>query len=85
MRRQLSCHVGLCGVHLLDALRPTDSKLSDSCDQPRPRAPCLAQTRATGANVGACGFVDVLCFSRYCENAEQREDAFSQAASELEG
>ena len=32
MRRQLSCHVGLYGVHLLDALRPTDSKLSDSCD-----------------------------------------------------
>ena len=55
MRRQLSCYVGLCGVHLLDALRPTDSKLSDSCD------------------------------SRYCENAEQREDAFNQAASELEG
>ena len=45
----------------------------------------LKQERPTGANVGACGFVDVLCFSRCCENAEQREDAFNQAASELEG
>ena len=35
--------------------------------------------------MGTCGFVDVLCFSRYCETAEQREDAFNQAASELEG